>query len=82
MSVCVCVCVCVSECSSNQSHDCRVSYCTVDPYYDKVFCYISRNHETKLLECHAFLCSKKSKVHCYIIYIYIVPATLDRHIRV
>lgn len=41
---------------------CRVSYCTVDPYYDKVFCYISRNPETKQLECHAFLCSKKSKV--------------------
>ena len=41
---------------------CRVSYCTVDPYYDKVFCYISRNHENKKLECHAFLCSKKSKV--------------------
>ena len=40
----------------------RVSYCTVDPYYDKVFCYISRNHENKKLECHAFLCSKKSKV--------------------
>ena len=40
----------------------RVSYCTVDPYYDKVFCYISRNAETKGLECHAFLCSKKSKV--------------------
>ncbi len=39
----------------------RVSYCTVDPYYDKVFCYISRNHENKQLECHAFLCSKKSK---------------------
>jgi len=33
----------------------------VDPYYDKVFCYIARNHETKQLECHAFLCSKKSK---------------------
>lgn len=42
----------------------RVSYCTVDPYYDKVFCYISRNQETKKLECHAFLCSKKSKVLC------------------
>jgi low density lipoprotein receptor adapter protein 1 len=41
----------------------RVSYCTVDPYYDKVFCYISRNAETKGLECHAFLCSKKSKVY-------------------
>ena len=39
-----------------------MSYCTVDPYYDKVFCYISRNHENKKLECHAFLCSKKSKV--------------------
>lgn len=39
----------------------RVSYCTVDPYYDKVFCYISRNPEDKKLECHAFLCSKKSK---------------------
>ncbi|CAI8050086.1 Low density lipoprotein receptor adapter protein 1 [Geodia barretti] len=39
----------------------RVSYCTVDPYYDKVFCYISRNAETKGLECHAFLCTKKSK---------------------
>lgn len=39
----------------------RVSYCTVDPYYDKVFCYIARNNETKKLECHAFLCSKKSK---------------------
>ena len=38
-----------------------MSYCTVDPYYDKVFCYIARNHETKKLECHAFLCSKKSK---------------------
>lgn len=34
----------------------------MDPYYDKVFCYISRNHENKKLECHAFLCSKKSKV--------------------
>ncbi len=45
------LCVCI----------CRVSYCTVDPYYDKVFCYISRNQETKELECHAFLCSKKSK---------------------
>ena len=44
------------------SHSCRVSYCTVDPYYDKVFCYISRNSETKGLECHAFLCTKKSKV--------------------
>lgn len=41
----------------------RVSYCTVDPYYDKVFCYISRNHENKKLECHAFLCNKKSKVN-------------------
>ena len=40
----------------------RVSYCTVDPYYDKVFCYICRNGETKKLECHAFLCSKRSKV--------------------
>ncbi|XP_064405057.1 low density lipoprotein receptor adapter protein 1-B-like isoform X2 [Halichondria panicea] len=39
----------------------RVSYCTVDPYFDKVFCYICRNHENKELECHAFLCSKKSK---------------------
>ena len=39
----------------------RVSYCTVDPYYDKVFCYISRNSQNKQLECHAFLCSKKSK---------------------
>ncbi len=40
----------------------RVSYCTVDVYYDKVFCYISRNGETKELECHAFLCNKRSKV--------------------
>ncbi len=38
-----------------------MSYCTVDPYFDKVFCYICRNHENKELECHAFLCSKKSK---------------------
>lgn len=44
----------------------RVSYCTVDPYYDKVFCYISRNPENKKLECHAFLCSKKSKVENYV----------------
>ena len=40
----------------------RVSYCTVDSYYDKVFCYIARNGETKKLECHAFLCNKRSKV--------------------
>lgn len=40
----------------------RVSYCTVDPYYDKVFCYIARNGETKKLECHAYLCGKRSKV--------------------
>ena len=39
----------------------RVSYCTVDPAYDKVFCYINRNGETKQLECHAFLCNSSSK---------------------
>ena len=40
----------------------RVSYCAVDPTYNKVCCYISRNPETSLLECHAFLCENKSKV--------------------
>eukprot|EP00731_Ephydatia_muelleri_P032200 Em0023g707a len=39
----------------------RVSYCTVDPAYEKVFCYICRNGETKQLECHAFLCDSSSK---------------------
>jgi hypothetical protein len=39
----------------------RVSYCAVDPNYNKVCCYISKNPETSLLECHAFLCDNKSK---------------------
>ncbi|XP_062510514.1 low density lipoprotein receptor adapter protein 1-A-like [Corticium candelabrum] len=39
----------------------RVSYCTADENYDKVFCYISKDSENGKLECHAFLCTKRSK---------------------
>lgn len=39
----------------------RVSYCTADDNHDRVFCYISKHPENSKLECHAFLCTKRSK---------------------
>ena len=40
----------------------RVSNCTVYPKNTRVFCYISRNRESGVLECFAFLCCNESKV--------------------
>ncbi|XP_065908394.1 low density lipoprotein receptor adapter protein 1-like [Dysidea avara] len=39
----------------------KVSYCTVDPNNTSIFCYISRNRQTGVLECFAFLSSNRSK---------------------
>ncbi|XP_065838175.1 low density lipoprotein receptor adapter protein 1-like [Oscarella lobularis] len=39
----------------------KISYCTADDTYEKVFCFIAKDPETGRLQCHAFMCSKKSK---------------------
>ncbi|XP_031556528.1 low density lipoprotein receptor adapter protein 1-B-like [Actinia tenebrosa] len=38
----------------------RISYCTADPNYPKIFAFISREPKSKVLNCHAMLCSKES----------------------
>lgn len=38
----------------------RISYCVADPYYTKVFAFISRAQGRRDLYCYAFLCSKES----------------------
>ncbi|XP_068698969.1 low density lipoprotein receptor adapter protein 1-like [Montipora foliosa] len=38
----------------------RISYCVADPYYTKVFAFISREQGRRELNCYAFLCSKDS----------------------
>ncbi|KAK6327953.1 hypothetical protein J4Q44_G00035990 [Coregonus suidteri] len=38
----------------------RISYCTADKLHDKVFAYISQNTLNGTLECHAYLCSKRT----------------------
>uniref|UniRef100_UPI00358F2074 low density lipoprotein receptor adapter protein 1-B-like n=2 Tax=Myxine glutinosa TaxID=7769 RepID=UPI00358F2074 len=37
----------------------RISYCTADKVYDKVFAYVAQSVHSETLECHAFLSSKK-----------------------
>uniref|UniRef100_A0A3Q1J8G4 PID domain-containing protein n=1 Tax=Anabas testudineus TaxID=64144 RepID=A0A3Q1J8G4_ANATE len=37
----------------------RISYCTADKMYDKVFAYIVQSQHNETLECHAFLCTKR-----------------------
>ena len=34
----------------------RVSFCTNDSNYSKVFAFIARNNDNESMECHAFLC--------------------------
>ncbi|XP_032239289.1 low density lipoprotein receptor adapter protein 1-A isoform X2 [Nematostella vectensis] len=38
----------------------RVSYCTADPYFPKVFAFIVREQSSRKLYCHTVLCSKES----------------------
>lgn len=38
----------------------RISYCVADPYFSKVFAFISRAQGRQDLTCYAFLCSKES----------------------
>lgn len=45
----------------------RISYCVADPYFSKVFAFISRAQGRQDLTCYAFLCSKESMVmYCFI----------------
>uniref|UniRef100_A0A8C4N684 Low density lipoprotein receptor adaptor protein 1b n=1 Tax=Eptatretus burgeri TaxID=7764 RepID=A0A8C4N684_EPTBU len=37
----------------------RISYCTADKVYDKVFAYVAQNTQSETMECHAFLSCKK-----------------------
>ncbi|XP_016401728.1 low density lipoprotein receptor adapter protein 1-B-like [Sinocyclocheilus rhinocerous] len=37
----------------------RISYCTADKMYDKVFAYIAQSQRNETLECHAYLCTKR-----------------------
>lgn len=39
----------------------RISYCSADATYDRVFAFISTNRN-ETLECHAFLCPKRKMV--------------------
>uniref|UniRef100_A0A673JMA3 Low density lipoprotein receptor adapter protein 1-B-like n=1 Tax=Sinocyclocheilus rhinocerous TaxID=307959 RepID=A0A673JMA3_9TELE len=40
----------------------RISYCTADKMYDKVFAYIAQSQRNETLECHAYLCTKRKVV--------------------
>ncbi|KAK3735609.1 hypothetical protein QZH41_013715 [Actinostola sp. cb2023] len=51
--------VIASRCTNNY-HIYRVSYCTADPNFPKVFAFIARQKGTKVLQCHALLCNKES----------------------
>ncbi|KAI0218515.1 Low density lipoprotein receptor adapter protein 1-A, partial [Lamellibrachia satsuma] len=37
----------------------RISFCTADKNYEKIFGYIARNTDNETMECHAFLSPKK-----------------------
>ena len=39
----------------------RISYCSADATYDRVFAFIATN-KNETLECHAFLCPKRKMV--------------------
>ena len=44
----------------------RISFCTADKNYEKIFGYIARNADNETMECHAFLSLKKkivSEIH-------------------
>ena len=44
----------------------RISFCTADKTYEKIFGYIARNADNETMECHAFLSLKKkivSEIH-------------------
>jgi len=40
----------------------RISFCTADKNYEKIFGYIARNTDNETMECHAFLTPKKKIV--------------------
>lgn len=44
--------------STEVPHFYRISYCSADATYDRVVAFIATN-KNELMECHAFLCSKK-----------------------
>ena len=44
----------------------RISYCSADATYDRVFAFIATN-KNETLECHAFLCPKRKMVSSSII---------------
>ncbi len=50
----------LSSCSSPLPHS-RISYCSADATYDRVFAFIATNRN-ETLECHAFLCPKRKMV--------------------